>query len=151
MIAYRRLTDADIDAVTDFATEGLDPGRFPLVFSRAKTRSVVEHFSRSTTDFHLVAFDSGRVVGAIAAVVSEMPFFERCEAQIFMLYATVPGVGLKLMRALLGFVNDSLFIRRVVWAQNPDSDPRTASFAKYCARLHGMQACQVSMQVFLKS
>lgn len=147
---YRRLTPADIEAVTDFATEGLDPGRFPLVFSRTKTRAAVAHFEQSERDFHLVAFDGGAVVGAIAAVVSDMPYFERAEAHVFMLYATRPGVGRALMMALLAWVDDNPFIRRVLWPQNPGADKRTAALARYCARRSGMTADEVTMQIMIK-
>ena len=46
-----------------------------------KVKAVVRHFAVTPADFHLAAFNDGRVVGAIAACVSEMLFFERCEAR----------------------------------------------------------------------
>ena len=74
------------------------PGLRP---SPVKVRGVVEHFARTPSDFHLVAFEAGRVVGAIAACVTEMLFFERCEATVVMCQARgTPGVGRELIGRL---------------------------------------------------
>lgn len=115
MVIYRTLLPADIDAVAAFAAEGM-PGRDApgLRFSADKVRAVVQHFQRTPSDFHLVAFDAERVVGAIAACVSEMLFFERCEATVVMCQARgIPGVGRELIGRLMAWVSSDMRVRRV--------------------------------------
>lgn len=68
---YRRLTPEDMPAVAAFAIEGMRLELYPgLRVSEAKVLGVVDHFRKSVRDFHLVAFDGGRVVGAIAAAAT---------------------------------------------------------------------------------
>ena len=115
MIIYRTLKPADIDAVAAFAAEGMPLRDAPgLRFSPAKVHAIVEHFARTPTDFHLVAFRAGQVVGAIAACVSEMLFFERCEASVVMCQARgEPGVGRELIARLIVWARDDMRVRRV--------------------------------------
>lgn len=149
-ITYRKITSADVDSVTAFAIEGLRPERFPMVFCPRKTRAAVEHFAGSAGDFQCAAFDGSRVVGAIAAMVSESPFFERCDAHVWLLYAKVPGVGRELVNRMLAWAKGHPMVRRVVWAQNSDADPRTKALAKRCADRAGLAVEEVTMQVFYK-
>lgn len=115
MVTYRTLQPADVDAVAAFAAEGMPARDAPgLRFSPDKVRAIVAHFQRTPSDFHLVAFDAGRVVGAIAACVSEMLFFERCEATVVMCQARgVPGVGRELIGQLMAWARGDMRIRRV--------------------------------------
>lgn len=115
MVTFRTLQPSDIGAVAAFAAEGM-PGRDApgLRFSPDKVRAIVQHFQRTPSDFHLVAFDADRVVGAIAACVSEMLFFERCEATVVMCQARgVPGVGRELIGRLMAWVAIDMRVRRV--------------------------------------
>lgn len=115
MVTYRTLQLADVDAVAAFAADGM-PSRDAagLRFSPAKVRSVVEHFAHTPSDFHLVAFDGGEVVGAIAACVTEMLFFERCEATVVMCQARgTPGVGRELIGRLMAWACDDFRVRRI--------------------------------------
>jgi len=115
VVTYRTLQPDDVDAVAAFAAEGM-PGRDSpgLLFSPDKVRAVVQHFQRTPSDFHLVAFDAGKVVGAIAACVSEMLFFERCEATVVMCQARgVPGVGRVLIGRLMQWAHSDMRVRRI--------------------------------------
>lgn len=148
---YRRITEADVPQALAFAIEGLQPERVPLVFSRYRTEAIVRHFATCESDFHLGAFDDeGRVVGLIAAAVADMPFFERGEAHVFVLYATVPGVGRVLIRQLLQWFKASPRVQRLIWAQNPGADHRTHRFARWCGRQQGATVMESTMQVFYK-
>lgn len=147
---YRRITIDDVPQVLALAIEGLQPERVPLVFSRARTEAIVRYFESSDADFHLAAFDGTKVVGLIAAAVADMPFFERGEAHVFVLYATVPGVGRALVRRLLEWFKANPRTQRLVWAQNPGADPRTHRFARWCARQQGAHVTQSTMQCFYK-
>lgn len=115
MVTYRTLQLSDVDAVAAFAADGM-PSRDAagLRFSPVKVRSVVEHFAHTPSDFHLVAFDGGQVVGAIAACVTEMLFFERCEATVVMCQARgTPGVGRELIGRLMEWACDDFRVRRI--------------------------------------
>jgi hypothetical protein len=149
-VDYRRITAQDIDQVLAFAIEGLRPERVPLNFSRYRTEAIVRHFQTCESDFHLAAFDGERLVGLIAAAVADMPFFERGEAHVFVLYATVPGVGRVLIRRILEWFKASPRVQRLLWAQNPDADHRTHRYARWVGRQQGAIVQQSTMQVFYK-
>ena len=143
---YRRLKPEDMPAVAAFAIEGMRADLYPgLRLNEAKVLGVVDHFRKSCRDFHLVAFDSGRVAGAIAAVVSEMLFFERCEAHVVMCRAVVPGTGSRLIGALRAWADEQMMLRRVQFPQEFHADPRAL---KLLAR-HGFSQ-QVTTCVFNK-
>jgi hypothetical protein len=122
---YRRIGPQDMDQVAAFAIDGMRPHLFPtLRLSPLKVQATIEHFMRSTTDFHLGAFDDGRVVGGIAAAVHESPWFERSDATVVMCRAVVPGVGRRLLAALKAWIADDIRIRRVFFPLEFDADVR---------------------------
>lgn len=128
MIEYRRLTLEDTQVVADFAIEGMRADLYPgLRPSASKVLGVVNHFRQSERDFHLVAFDGKRVVGAIAALVSEMLFFERSEAIVVMCRSVVPGVGMRMFSALRAWADDQMMVRRVVFPLEFHADPRQSA------------------------
>jgi hypothetical protein len=123
-VEYRRLKPEDVADVAEFAAVGMQAHRYPLRVSMAKVNATVQHFERSATDFHLVAFDGGKVAGAIAAAVAELPFFERWEAHVVMCRAVVPGVGRRLIAALRAWADQDFRIKRVQFPQEYHADPR---------------------------
>jgi hypothetical protein len=129
-VEYRRITPADVDTVASFAIEGMRPHLYPMHLSPEKVRHVIEHFAHSTRDFQLAAFDGDRMVGGIAALVSDMLWFERCEAHVVMLYATRAGVGRELVRRMFEWVHDQPSIRRVLWAVEFDAPVATMRWAE---------------------
>jgi CTP:molybdopterin cytidylyltransferase MocA len=133
VIEYRTLAESDIDAVSAFAASGLQPNRYPLVFSAHKVRCAVEHFMHSATDYHRIAVNDGIVVGVIAAAVAEMAYFQRAEAHIFALYATQPGVGRALLRGLLDWMDEHFMVQRVCWMHNPGMPASVHRLARMCA------------------
>lgn len=122
-IEYRRIQPADAEQVAAFAIEGLRPDLYPMRLSREKVNATIEHFMRSTSDFHLAAFDGERFVGGIAAVAHESPFFERCDATVVMCRAMLPGVGRNLVAALKAWADDDIRIRRVMFPMEFDARP----------------------------
>lgn len=123
-IDYRRIWPSDIDQLTAFAIDGLRPGLYPMRLSPTKIDATIRHFMQSTSDFHMAAFDGGRIVGGIAATVYESPFFERCDATVVMCRATLPGVGRRLIAALKGWADDDFRVRRVFFPLEFDADKR---------------------------
>lgn len=127
---FRRLRSDDIDAVTAFVIDGMNAHKYPLILSEHKVRATVKHMQESAADFHLVAFDGDKVVGAIAAVVSESPWFERADAHVIACRAVVPGVGPQLLTKLREWADNNMRIRRVLWSMEPDADVRIDKWAR---------------------
>ena len=121
---YRRIQPDDARQAAAFAIEGARPHLYPMRFSPDKVQATIEHFMRSTSDFHLAAFDGDRIVGGIAAAVYESPWFERCDATVVMCRAVVPGVGRRLLAALRAWIDDDMRVRRAFFPLEFDADPR---------------------------
>lgn len=126
----RRITPDEIDQVAEFAIDGMHVERYPLHLDCTKVREAVTHFQRSSTDFHLAAFESGRIVGAIAAAVVGMHWWERCEAHIVVFRSASVGAGRQLLRALMAWFDGQPMVRRLTWAFERDADPRQKRYAK---------------------
>lgn len=135
---FRRLRDTDdLEAVADFAIAGMRADLYPgLRVSREKVLAVVEHCQRSAADFHLVAFDAGRIVAAIAAIKHEMLWFERCEAHVIICRSVAPGAGFRLFAALRRWADEDMMVRRVVFPIEFHADPRQA---EVLARRYGFK------------
>ena len=81
--------------------------------------------------FHLAAFDrTGEVIGAVAATVHEMPWFERCEAHVIQFRALDVWVGMRLLREMKRWADADMRIRRVVWVLELGADAGMAAFAR---------------------
>lgn len=114
-----------------------------LRLSRAKVEAVVLHFALTPGDFHLVAFDAGKVVGAIAACVTEMAFFERCEATVMVYQARGShGIGRDLIRQLRAWADSDMRIRRV---QFPIDAGARRGYARLVSRYGFTQVSQTSI------
>ncbi|MDP3139789.1 MAG: hypothetical protein Q8N17_26065 [Burkholderiaceae bacterium] len=121
---FRRLTIADIEPVAAFAVEGMRPHLYPAQrLSVDKVRAVVRHFHDTAGDFHLLAFDAGRLVAAMAATLQESLFFERCEAHLLMCRAVVPGAAPQMFTALRTWFEREPRARRMTWPQEFDAGP----------------------------
>lgn len=127
---YRRLTLDDVDQAATFAVRGLRPQLYPLHLSRLKIDNTLRHLVASETDFHQFAFKDGGIVGGVAALVSEIPFFERKQATVVMLFATAPGTGWHLVRQLFAWYRSDPMLRRLLWAFEFDADPRMMPIAE---------------------
>ena len=79
------------------------------------------------------AFEAGVCVAALAVLVSEMPFHEKCEGHVFFAFATKAGAGAMLFREMRGWFDREMLVRRVVWPMNERFDPRM----RYLARRFG--------------
>ena len=127
---FRRIAAGDVGQVADYAIEGMKPGLYPLHVDRPKVVAVVKGFIEPSHDrFQLAAFVGDTMVGGIAAVVMPLLFFQRCEAHVVMCRATLPGVGLRLLRTLRRWADADMRIRRVVWPMEFHADPRIAKLA----------------------
>lgn len=129
MITYRRATEDDVQALADFAIAGLRPERQPMLMSPEKIEATIRHFT-GPSDFSLMAEAGGRIVGAIAVMVTEMLWFERCEAHIVMCRATMAGVGRELLRRAMAWCDDDTRIQRVLWSLEDDAPKATQRLAR---------------------
>lgn len=134
----RRLRPDDLEQVANYAIEGMRPHLVPLVLSRERVRAVIRHTQSSEQDFHLVAEHDGQIVGAIAALVSPMLWFERWEASVVMCRATHPGAGAQMVRRLMEWARDDPRIKRVVFPIEFDAPRAMARFL----RMNGFGAPQ---------
>ena len=125
---FRRMTLDDLDQVAAFSMAGLRAHLYPLWPSQEKVRHVVRHFIESETDFHLAAFDGERMVGGIAAAVTEMLWFERCEATVVMFRAQTAGVGAGLLDDMKTWAARDMRIRRVQIACEFDAPKAMARY-----------------------
>jgi hypothetical protein len=127
----RPVTESDTEAVVDFAVSGMRTDLHPgLRLSRAKVAAVVGHFARSRSDFNRIALDDdGRVVGMLAALVTDMLWFERCEAHVVGCLATKPGAGRRMLLEFKAWADQDIRIRRVLWALDHHNDPRIERLA----------------------
>jgi hypothetical protein len=123
MVEYRRIQPAYAAQAAAFAIQGMRPDLYPMRLSREKIDGTIAHFMQSTSDFHLAAFEGERIVGGIAAVAHESPFFERCDATVVMCRATLPGVGRALVAAMKAWADDDIRIRRVMFPTEFDARP----------------------------
>jgi len=130
LVEYRQLQPSDVDAVTAFAIEGMKPDLYSGHLVQAKVRATVERFLEPG-GFHLLAFEGRRVVGIIAAVVSEQLWFERCAAHVIACYATATGVGRTLIQALRAWADAQFMVRRVYFPMEFHARP---SMARLLAR-----------------
>lgn len=146
MVEYTgTITDAQARELAQFAVDGMQVHRYPLHVSMPKVAAVIDAVRRGPMHFGRVALQDGRVVGAIAAVVSEMLFFERWEAHVVMCRAVVPGVGRRLIRDLRAWAAADMKIRRVHFPMEEGADPR---MGRLLAR-YGFDRCQ-SNAIFYK-
>jgi hypothetical protein len=100
-----------------------------LRLSRSKVEGVVRHFVITPGAFQLAAFEDGQVVGAVAAMATEMLWFERCEAHVVLCRATRPHVIRTLLRELRRWADGEFLVRRVVWPTEFHHDERMTRLA----------------------
>lgn len=139
---YRRLTIADIEPVAAFALEGMRPHLYPAQrVSLDKVRAVVRHFHDSASDFHLLAFEAGRLVAAIAATVQESLFFERGEAHLVMCRAIAPGAAPAMFRALRTWFEREPRARCMRWPAEFDAPPSMTRLMRRYGFTHRVVTC----------
>ena len=129
MIEYRRIRLTDVDELSAFARAAM-PDEDEFVVSAEKVVSMVTFFAVHHEHFQLAAFKDGNVVAGVAMLVTEMPFYERGEGSIVFCYATEPGTGYRLLRALVQWVNRDMRVRRVTWSMNRGFDERMRKIAR---------------------
>lgn len=130
MIEYRMVADNEVQQLAAFAIEGMQPHRYPLHVSRFNVVALIRLIQKGEPHFGLAAVRDGEIVGAIAAFVTQMAFFERCEAHVVMCRAVAPGVGRKLISALRSWVDADMKIRRVQFPIEEFADPRIGKLLK---------------------
>lgn len=125
----------------EFAITGMRPHLYPhLLLSTDKVAGMVRHFVDNTRDtWNLCAFDGARPVAVVAALVQPLLWHERCEAHVLMCRSEVPGVGARLIRAMMDWASNDPRIRQISFAQEPDADPRQLGMLK---RRFGFQRSQ---------
>jgi RimJ/RimL family protein N-acetyltransferase len=129
VIEYRRIRLTDVDAMAEFALSAI-PDEPELAVSATKVVAMVTFIAIHREHFQMAAFKDGIPVAGVAMLVHEMPFHDRGEGSIIFCYATEPGVGYRLLRALIRWVNDDMRVRRVTWSMNRGFDERLRKLAR---------------------
>lgn len=146
---YRAITREDALAVTSYALDALRvvSADEPMHIAPMKVREAVSFFAKdaSGNHFNLAAFEDRICVGAIAAFTAEMTYFERQEAHIMFAHATVPRVGIRLIRELLAWFKREPRLRRITWAMNPGA--MGDRMLDVLARRHGFKSIQMLCMV----
>lgn len=124
----RRVAEADISDVVDFAIGGMRLELYPdLVFDREKLVAIVRAIAADDAQFNLAAFDDdGHPVAVVAAVVNPMMWFERSEAIVVMCRSIVPWQGSKLVGYMIDWANDNPAIRQIVFPLEFHASPQQA-------------------------
>lgn len=120
---FRTITDAEVDEAAAFAIEGMRVELYPLHVSVPKVKAAIEQ-CRKPGNFLMAAVEGGRIVAGIAAVVQEMPFFERCEAVVVMCRTVKPGAGEWLIRTFKRWADADMRVMRIQFPLEFDHDPR---------------------------
>jgi hypothetical protein len=146
MIEYRAIQTRDVDAVKAFAIEGMRAHLYPGVLDESKVTRVVTCFDmlQDAIGFNYCAFQGGKVVGVIAALVQEREWMERMAAHVVCCRATVPGVGRRLLSALRDWADANIMIRHVSFALECDVDERMVKLL----RRYGFARQQIVMHYF---
>lgn len=131
MIECRRINEWDVRAVCDFAIEGMQADKYPLVVSREKVEFWVRMFMREDQHYHQAAFVGSSVVGTIGVYVTELPFFDRFEGHVVLCRATEPGVGRRLIRFMTEWMRNNMLVRRVIFPLEEGADPRMAMLLRH--------------------
>lgn len=142
-IEFRRITPADVGQVADFACSALKTANaVPLHIDMHKIRTAVRFFADAGPEhFQMAAFRDGQPVAALAALAQEMPFFERCDAQVFICYSVEPGAGVRLLRAMLRWFHADFRLRRLMWMMNEGREDTARKMARIFGFTHGLHAC----------
>lgn len=103
------------------AIRGLRPDLYPLNLSVDKIRATVRHARDSATDFNMAAFEGGKPVAIGAARVAEMPWFERCEAHVYVLFSERAGAGSRIVKEIMAWYQANPMLRRLIWPMEFDA------------------------------
>lgn len=129
MIEYRRIRIGDVEALANLARSAI-PEEPEVAISMPKILSMVTFFAIHHEHFQMAAFKDGVPVAGVAMLVSEMPFHDRGEGTIIFCFSKEPGVGFRILRALMRFVQHDMRIRRVSWVMNRGFDERMRKLAR---------------------
>ena len=121
----RRATPSDVEAIVSLGLEALRTDPYPnLVISEDKVRAFTRLCISAPSDFVWVAEKDGEVVASVAAVVTDMTFYERKQASVVQFYSRAPGAGMPLLRELMRWVRGRRAIKMVVFTLEHRADPR---------------------------
>ena|SRR3990167_1235913 len=127
----RKATPADIEMIVALGIEALSRGAYPnLVISHGKVYAMARQCISSAQNFSWVAERDGKVVGAVSALVHECTFHEGQKASVVQVYTTVPGEGIKLVRAFLRWARARPAIKMISFTLEHDADPRIGTMLR---------------------
>jgi len=121
----RQAKPSDIPAIVELGLESLNTEAYDdLVISPERVREVALACVSSSQHFIWVCETDGEITGSVAAVVSDMIFYERKQASVVMFLSKTPGEGIKLIRQFLKWARARPIIKMIEFTLEPTADPR---------------------------
>ena len=121
----RKAGPADIDGVTALGLEALENDPYEgLLIDPARVRAVAMEGITAPSNFCWVCEEDGEIVGAVTAIVTDMLFYERKQANVVQFYCKAPGEGAKLLRELMSWARGRPVIKAVLFTLEHRADPR---------------------------
>jgi len=127
----RRAVPDDIRGVAQLGIEALQKNGYEeLVIDAQKVYNVAQEVITGAGNFCLVAVRHGKIVGAVSALIQEQLFYQRKVANVVQFYCTEPGLGVKLIREFLRWVESRPAIKSVMFCLEVHADPRVATLLR---------------------
>jgi len=124
-VIIRPATPDDIQAITDLGLEALMNDAYPnLVIDKDKVKAMATECVSAATNFSWVTEVDGKIVAAVSAIVTDMMFYERKQANVVQFYTTVPNAGLPLIREFLRWSRNRRVIKLICFTLESNADPR---------------------------
>ena len=121
----RAAVPRDLEGIVALGLEALNSSPYPnLVISKDKVYAMAIACISSANNFVWVAEKDGRIVASVGAIVHPIMFYEKKQASVVQYYSTEPGVGLKLIREFMKWVENRPVIKMVCFTLELNSDPR---------------------------
>ncbi len=128
-IVCRKAKMEDIPAIVDLAVESVSNDPLPVKIDRDAMADMARQ-CLNPAHFMWVAEVDGKVVGAVAAHVSQGFWFHKLQASVLLYYARVNGAGVALLREFARWVKSRSAIKIAVMELEPGADPRLVKFLK---------------------
>lgn len=99
--------------------------------STEKLQDLARECVYNVHNYAIVSVVNGEVVAAVCALVHPMMVYERHQATVVQFYTTVPGEGIKLLRAFLKWARSLPKIKAIVFTLEMGASPRIGQLLEH--------------------
>lgn len=122
---FRAAKPMDATGIVALGLEALRMDADPLlVISEERVCRVTRECISNPGDFVWVAVQDGKIVASVAAMVTDMLFHERRQANVIQFYSQVPGAGMPLLRELVKWYRSRPVLKLLLFTLEHRADPR---------------------------